>query len=119
VNRELTLNENATVILNAFGDGTAQLGPHGHGVEWRPDVASVKTNQTPPINNEATCQIYVGHAPTADNFVDSTFTGSSGDASGNVRVHLRVGSSIFAVWHNGDAGAQATLTVVGTQVLEQ
>ena len=114
---QLNLNENATVILNAFGDGTVSLGPHGHGVEWQPEVASVRVQ--PPITNEATGQIFVGNAPTADNFVDSTQTASSGDSSGNVRAPLRVGSFIWAVFHNGDPGAQATLTVIGTQTLEQ
>lgn len=113
---DLPLNENATVVLNAFGDGQVKLGPRGHGVVWHPQIASVKV--AAPVTSEAIAEIYVGNAPTADNFVDATQTGSTGDSSGNVRVELRVNNFIWAVWHNGDVGAQATLTVVGTQTLE-
>jgi len=114
---DLPLNESATVVLNGFGDGTARVGPHGHGLVWNPAVASVKV--APPVTSEATCKIYVGNQPTDDNFVDATENGSTGDSSGNVRAALRQNSFIWAVWHNGDPGAQATLTVTGSQTLEQ
>lgn len=111
----LPLSENVSVKLNAFGDGTAKLGPTGHGTIWEPEVASVRVNG--PVTNEATCQIFVGHDPTADNFVDATATGSTGDSTDNVGTrgaHMRTGNFIWAVWSHGDVGAIATLTVTGT-----
>lgn len=112
------LNENASVILNAFGDGQVKVGPHGPGVLWYPQVASVKTTQ--PVTNEASCKIYVGNAPTDDNFVDGTLSGSSGDSTHNVAgSELRSNQFIWAVWHSGDPGAQATLSVVGSLIQER
>lgn len=109
----LSLNENATVKLDASGNGRVQLGPSGHGVVWTPEVASVRV--TRPIVKEASAEIYVGNQPTQDNYVNGTFTGSSGDSTGNVRAtRIRLGSYVWAVWTGGDAGAQATLTVTGT-----
>lgn len=112
--KTLPLNENVTVKLDVSGNGSARLGPNGHGVTWRPEVASVRASR--PIVKEATAEIYVGSTATQDNYVDSTFTGSSGDSSDSVKsTYISLGAFIWAVWTGGDVGSQATLTVTGTQ----
>jgi hypothetical protein len=115
----LPLSENVTVKLNAFGDGTAKIGPRAHGVTWQAQTASVKVAGQP--TNEASCSIYVGGSATDENFVGATFTGSSGDTTGAVAAmgsQMQLGTYIWAVWHNGDPGATATLTVSGQLLLE-
>lgn len=115
--RTLPLNENVTVVLNAFGDGTARVGPNGHGVTWFPRVASVRVNSGTNPANQAACEIFAGNAATADNFIDATETGSTGDSTDSFGdgMEIRLGSYVWAVWHNGDPGSQATLTVTGSQ----
>jgi hypothetical protein len=107
----VSLNENGTVKLDGSGNGTARVGPIGHGVTWILRTAAVKANTRV---KEAICNIYVGNLPTADNFADATYTGSSGNASDAVSgMEVRQNSYVWAVWTGGDAGSQATVTVTG------
>jgi hypothetical protein len=113
----VTLNQSAVVILNASGNGTAQLGPVNSREHWNPDTVAVKTNQAPgSIVNEAQCRIYAGPDASDPNFVDGTLSGSSGDSTGNIagRV-LDCGEYVFAVWSGGDSGAQGRVVVSGTR----
>jgi hypothetical protein len=110
---EYPLNETTQIKLDGSGNGTAKLGPTAHGDEWDVSEISVKANANP--TNEATCNIYNGHSPTDDNFVDGTFSGSSGDSSDRTGPPLRLGSYIWAVWNGGDSGQTATLSVTGTR----
>jgi hypothetical protein len=101
----------ATVVLDGSGGGTAKLGPVGTREVWAPAVASfsVSTNVS-----EAACKIYVGDVPTANNFVDGSLSGSTGDATGRVGGYLiRLGWFVWAVWTGGDAGSVATLNISG------
>ena len=112
---QVPLNESATVKLNGSGAGTARVGPISARETWTPGNASVSVSSN---TNEATCSIYVGDSATQRNFVDSTFTGSSGDSSDRLGAStVKVGAYVFAVWSGGDAGATATLTVTGTKEL--
>lgn len=107
------LNESQPVKLDGSGNGTVKLGPRSHGETWHPEVASVKVSTA---TAEAACKIYLGHTATDDNFLDGTFSGSSGDSTDRVSGNpLWLGNYIFAVWSGGDAGATATLSVIGTR----
>jgi hypothetical protein len=109
----LPLNESASVVLDGSGNGTARVGPTGHGQTWHPAVASVRVNTN---TLEAQVAIYVGSSATSDNFADATYTGSSGNSSDSVSAtEVRLGSYVWAVWTGGDPGSQATLTVTGSQ----
>lgn len=105
------LNETAVIILNGSGAGTAKVGPLSAREIWYPTVASVKANTLP--TNEAQCQIFKGEDSSQSNYVDGTFSGSSGDSSQNVTGEMRLGNWIWAVWTGGDANVQAILTVSG------
>lgn len=107
----VTTEETAIITLNGSGAGTAKLGPLSQReAPWTVKSASVKANSNP--TNEATCQLFFGNDTTQSNFRDNTFTGSSGDASDKVAGRLQMNQYVFAVWAGGDAGVQATLTVV-------
>lgn len=107
------LNQTAVVVLDGAGGGTASIGPISAREVWHPDVISVKASTN---TDEAQCQIYVGDSATQPNFIDGTYSGSSGDASDRAASTLiRVGWKVFATWSGGDAGATATLTVTGTR----
>lgn len=112
------LNETGTVQLNGSGAGTVRLTPDGSNEKWLPTVASVKVSTN---TAEATCKIYCGQTATDNNFVDGTFSGSTGDATdrltGNI-VSFTQNRYIFAVWSGGDANAIATLNVVGTKEIK-
>lgn len=103
----------ASVVLNGSGAGTAKVGPISAREVWSPALASVSATSN---TKEATCSIYVGASATDPYFVDATYSGSSGDSSGNVAAKtVRVGQYVWAVWTGGDAGATATLRVNGTK----
>lgn len=114
----LPLSESVSTHLDFFGGATLKLGPTAHGVTWEPEVASVRCATQV---RESTALIYAGHDATADNFVDGTQTGSTGDSTSNVRSrgsHMTLGNYIWAVWSGGDPGTLATLSVTGTLNLD-
>lgn len=110
---KVLLNESATVVLNGSGNGTAKVGPISAREVWHPDNAHVScaTNV-----NEAQCLIYVGDSPIQRNFIDGTFSGSSGDSTDRIgSTTVKVSQYVWAVWTGGDAGTSATLTVTGSK----
>lgn len=115
--QQVPLNESRYVVLDGSGNGTVGLGPISARETWSPSNVHVQTNVRPVVN-EATCVIYVGSTATANNFRDSTFSGSSGDSSDRVSADtVRCGDKVWAVWSGGDAGAQATLAVTGVKAV--
>ena len=111
--RQLPLNAKAYVTLDAGGNGTAATGPLSHGESWSNLQASVRVATNV---NEATCSTYAGAAATPGYFAGATTWGSTGDSTTNLPV-VKVGGNVFAVWENGDPGAQAVLTVTGTRTV--
>jgi hypothetical protein len=107
-----TLAENAQVVLNGSGNGTASVGPVGARDVWYPENVHVQVSSD---GNEAICNIYVGDAPQQRCFRDNTASGSIGDSSDRVQGALKNPHKVWAVWTGGDAGAVATLTVTGTR----
>ena len=104
-----------TAVLNGSGGGTAKIGPAGPAEVWNAQVASVSVSTN---TAEAQCRIYVGDQPAANNFIDGTLSGSTGDATSRVSARpLKLGDFIWAVWSGGDAGSVATLNVTGTRTV--
>lgn len=102
------------VKLNGSGAGTAYLGPTGHGVVWTLGNISVKTVQTVSTGT-CQCSLYVGDDASATNFVDSTFSGDTGDTSDAAAgMEVRLGKKVWAVWSGGVASDVATLTITGS-----
>lgn len=108
---EVPLSESQPVILDGSGNGTARLGP-AFGETWSPSTVSVKVSTAV---SEAQCRIYLGSDTSDSNFVDGTLSGSTGDSTDRVTGPFRLPNYIFAVWTGGDAGATATLAVLGSR----
>lgn len=105
------LNSFASVTL-VGGAGVAKVGPGGARESWLPDGINVSVSVSGPITNEAQCTIEVGDA-NSRKLVETTFTGSSGDATGKVAQVVKYGEFIWATWTGGDTGKVATITVTG------
>lgn len=102
------------IKLDGSGNGTANFGPSGHGVVWTIGVISVKTGQAVSTGT-CQCQIYVGDRASAENFVDGTFSGDTGDSTDSANgMQVRLPNKVFASWSGGVAGDIATLTINGT-----
>jgi len=111
VSKRVPLDEFTTVRLDAFGNGTAKVGPISAREIWYPATATVSANNPP--TNEAQCQIFVGDLNTR-RLRDSTESGSTGDNTGKISADvLKCGESVWAVWTGGDALQYAKLTVTG------
>lgn len=102
----------ANVTLDGSGNGTAKVGPTSLREVWTVGAASIRVATA---TDEAQCSIYAGPDTSAPNFVDLSFTGSSGDSTTNFAAPVIAGSYVFAVWEGGDAGQVATLVVTGTK----
>jgi hypothetical protein len=115
----VNLSQSAVATLDGSGNGTARLGPVSSRETWKPQVASVKTNQVPgTITSEAQCRIYAGPDTSDAYFVDGTLSGSTGDSTANVAgQEISCGEYVWAVWTGGDPGAQGRLNVQGDKIL--
>lgn len=112
----LPLNESVNVVLNGSGDGTASLGPSVPGERWQLSSAAIRTNTASnPAVAVPECRLYIGGAPLDQFLVDGTFTGSLNSSDAVAGLPVGNGQKVFAVWHNGDPGSVATLTVIGTR----
>ena len=109
--RSLPLSAVVSVTLDGTGAGTAQIGPSFPREVWDVAVASVSVATNA---KEAICKVSQG-AIAGQTFVDGTTWGSTGDSTSNFSAPVYLGSSVFAAWTGGDAGATATLTVTGTR----
>lgn len=101
----------ASVILDSSGNGTASCGPGLPRQHWQPVSCAVSATSNV---NEATCALYLGSTPIAGSLQGQTSTGSSGDTCALSGVDMQPGQQLWCVWKGGDAGAQATMAVLGT-----
>lgn len=107
----------AQITLDGSGNGTARLGPSGHGVVWTAGQVSVRTAQAVSTGT-CQCSIYVGDDTSQVNFTDGTFSGDTGDSTDAASgMELRAGKYVFAVWSGGVPGDIATLRVTGSMVV--
>jgi hypothetical protein len=103
----------AAVTLDSSGNGTAKVGPISAREIWYPANVHVAAN-IGNVTNEAQCIVYMGETVNPNNFRDGTLSGSSGDSTDALNAdEIKIGQYIWAVWSNGDAGAQATMAVTG------
>lgn len=97
------------VTLNGSGAGTVQFQPNGNNVRITNLFVKVATSV-----RQATCTIYRGQI--GDNYiVANTQSGSTG-APASGAIDLYDGEILYIVWSGGDAGAQATATLIGTTI---
>jgi hypothetical protein len=106
--RTTQLNTSGTVTLDAAGAGTVDLQVPTLQT-WRVTKLAVRVSSN---TLEPTAIVYVDSAAPG-NILGSTYTGS-GDSSNEDQV-LMPGQRLLCAWTGGDVGAQATLSVFGTQ----
>jgi hypothetical protein len=109
------LSQSMSKALDASGNGTIQMGPLSAREVWSPQNVSVSVSTN---TLEAFCKIYIGDTPLQRNFIDGTYSGSSGDGSSRVANSIvKSGQYVWAVWTGGDPLSMATLLVTGTKTV--
>ena len=106
------LDEGGSVILGAGGAGNVQLGPRRPNIKWSVTTVAltVSTNVLEPV-----CIIYSHSTPVATFKLGGTWSGSNDGSDLPNPIILYPGQLMLARWTGGDVGAQATLSVYGTQ----
>lgn len=97
-----------SVTLSAAGAGTVTLSPDGL-TYW--DVTTIAVHVS-SNTSEPTAQVYIG-AQDAGRLIGATYTGSLDSSDGNWRVNTS--QPLICARSGGDAGATATLSVLGTR----
>jgi hypothetical protein len=112
MSRTLSLQTYAVVTLDASGNGTVQIGPVIPGVTWQVTQVACYTTS---VQNNPQFNLYLGDA-LPSNTLGGTYSGNN-DANTGLAITLRPGQYFTGQWAGGDAGAEATFTVIGTQLV--
>jgi hypothetical protein len=100
------LNAEASVVLDASGNGTVTLGPNRMGQSWVPPLSlAVSTSTAAKV---ASAQAFLGSQPLGGTY---TATNDSTDLPG---LTVLLGQQIKVVFAGGDVGAVAKASVTGT-----
>ena len=118
-------DETASVILDGSGNGQVSITPgapskgggvgvgRNSGLTW--DVTGVAVSVTTQVK-ESQCSVYLSYGildASSASFQGQTATGSTGDTD-TLTATIRPGDWITAKWTGGDAGAVATMRILGT-----
>lgn len=106
---DLTVDESASVVLDAAGYGVARIGPGRAGVRWIIDSLSVLAAGAPTLTPKL--YLYRGE-PAAGKHFDSSYNGNQ-NSSDNLSIPLTSGQFIAAEWVGGDPGRRYSLSVYG------
>lgn len=105
--RTEVLDTFATVVLDGSGNGVASIQPTALET-WTVTTIAVHVSSN---TAEPTAQVYVGtQAPGS--LIGSTYTGSLDSSDGTWQVNPN--QPIICAWAGGDAGATATMSLLGT-----
>lgn len=108
--RTLPLTETSRVVLNGSGNGTCPpLSPSSSGETWSVSLISVQVSSN---TSEAIASVYLNGI-----LLGTTTWGSTGDSDSAINQIVGTGQDITATWTGGDAGATATMAVIGTKVV--
>jgi hypothetical protein len=108
---DIQLLQSVTVVLDGGGNGTCPpLGPSSFGETWTISGVSLEasTNVSEAYGNVRLNGALIGTTTWAS-------TGDTGVAASLVMV--MTGQVLTATWTGGDAGAVATMTVLGTRTV--
>jgi hypothetical protein len=100
-----------SVVLNASGNGTVQLGPSFSSDRWRVTNTAVNTSTA---TAHPTCRTFLGSSAVPSAQLDATFAGDN-DSSDTV-YELAAGQRVTVQWTGGDNGATATCTLYGERM---
>jgi hypothetical protein len=108
---DIQLLKSVTVTLDGSGNGTCPpLGPSSYGETWTLSGVSLQasTNVKEALGSVYLNGLLIGTTTWAS-------TGDTGVATSVVQV--MTGQVLTATWTGGDAGAVATMTVLGTRTV--
>lgn len=110
---EMELDEQAQVFLDGSGNGAVVIGPTYTYQTWVPSQITVTTSTNV---KEPVFKYYRGRTAGNTGILGGTYTGSNdqSDISGLV---LHPGEVILAQWTGGDAGALATVALLGKKII--
>jgi len=117
MSRTAALSKSASVVLDANGNGTAELGPAAPGETWLPASCSITCGGSIPTTGTPTLYLYAGNGISSGTFIDSTYNVTGASSSMIAGKSLYPGQQVFAVWTDGPAGQTATLAVNGSRTV--
>lgn len=106
------LTRDASVVLDANGNGQASLGPVPAGQVWSVTRITVSCDGT--NNPMPRCQVYDGPA-TPGNLIDATYTGGLDSSDYPNALTLQIADELLFVWTGGVPASVATARLVGYQ----
>lgn len=106
---QVPLSESKQITLDGSGNGAVAIGPEISAQVWIPVMMGVQvsTNVKEPM-----FKFYRGRSAGPLNFINGTSTGSN-DATDISGIILHPGETLYCVWTGGDAGAIASVTLIG------
>lgn len=109
-----SLNQSASVTLNAAGGGSVSLGPQSSAgpATWEVDGAIIQTSR-PGLAPVPKVQLYLDTV-SPGNSQGLSYDGSYVQALAS-NVTVRRGSLLICVWTGGQSGDVATMTVTGVK----
>lgn len=109
--RQFRVSPQATVTLDASGDGQCGLTPPS-GTRWDLTLAAVSTTSTVLLPQAF---LYLGNSNGPLTLIDSTNFGNSASSGKVSGAPFYAGTWIWAVFSGGDPAAVATLQLYGVQ----
>ena len=107
---EIQLLKSVTTVLEDGSGTSPPLGPSSFGETWQLSGVSLQCSTNVA---EATGAVYLNGA-----LIGTTTWASTGDTGvATSLVQVMTGQVITATWTGGDAGATATMTVLGTRTV--
>lgn len=112
------LRQQTQTVLSGAGAATVKIGPQSHREAWTNCQVSVKT-ATAVTTGVCQANMYVGTDTSDSNFRDGTFSGDTGDSSGDALMGdiIHLPNQIIVSFTGGVANDVATVVVTGIKVL--
>lgn len=107
----LVLDEFASVVLDASGDGVVQLQPKGWQT-WVMTIINVRTDQAITDSPVPQATVYLGDR-SPGNIIAQTWMGNRATATGSTLV--QPSQPVIVEWTNGVPASRATVSIYGTQ----
>lgn len=105
----IPLVADASVVLNASGNGTVSFGPVNQFQVWKPSSAACQTSTNV---KEPVFKLFQGIGTDPAKFIGGSYTGSNDNATIS-GITLYPGMRLTAQWLSGDVGATGTVTLYG------
>ncbi len=107
----LQLDEQASVTLDASGNGTVSMQPDAFRT-WNVTSINVRTSQGVTQTPVPQCTVYLGDR-TPGQIISQTWMGNRATAGGSP-ILVQPSQLLIVEWTNGVAGSVATVSLYGT-----